>query len=84
MQRITIGRYGTIPADIPRPADSIPAQDAYAGWIEGVRDDGTEWIVFLDRVGNPDVYWPHREEGGSVVGDPVLLSANPTLAGPQR
>lgn len=75
MQRITIGRYRDMPADIPRPADPAlaPAQDLYAGWIEGVRDDGTEWVLFLDKVGSPAVFWPRRAEDGSVIGDPVAV-----------
>jgi hypothetical protein len=83
MQRITIGRYRTIPDDIPRPENFIPAQDAYAGYIEGVRDDGTEWVMFLDQDGSPAVYWGRRGDGGEVIGEPVLLADNPTLAGPQ-
>ncbi|CAA0134561.1 Uncharacterised protein [Mycolicibacterium vanbaalenii] len=88
MQRVTIGRYREIPADIPRQENFVPAQDAYSGWIEGVRDDGTEWILFLDSEGSPSVYWPNREarsvepDGGAVVGDPVFLTEDPTLAGP--
>ena len=75
MQRITIGRYGHVPADIPRPADPAfaPAQDMYAGWIEGTRNDGTDWVLFLDKDGNPSVYWPHRAEDGGVLGEPVQL-----------
>lgn len=76
MQRITIGRYGVVPADIPRPADPelTPAQDLYAGWIEGVRDDGTEWIMWLNANGSPEVFWPRRDEDGGVVGEPMDLS----------
>lgn len=76
MQRVTIGRYGTIPADIPRPADPAltPAQDMYAGWIEGVRDDGTEWVMFLDKDGGPECYWARRAGDGGVLGDPVNLA----------
>lgn len=73
MQRITIGRYGHVPADIPRSDDHPMAQDLYAGWIEGTRDDGTDWVLFLDKDGNPSVYWPHRAEGGGVLGEPVQL-----------
>lgn len=77
MQRITIGRYGTIPADVPRPADPAltPAQDLYAGWIEGTRNDGSDWVLFMDSNGGPSVLWLHRDEDGGVVGDPVALSS---------
>lgn len=64
MQRITIGRY--------RTPDNTPD---YAGYIEGVRDDGTEWIMFLDHTGSPAVYWAERGNDGGVVGDPVHLSS---------
>lgn len=61
MQRITIGRYkGGVPE--------------YAGWIEGVRDDGTEWIMWLDDHGSPVLLWQHRDEGGGIVGEPVVLA----------
>jgi len=75
MQRITIGRYGIVPDDIPRPADPTkqPAQDMYAGWVEGVRNDGSEWVLFIDKDGSPQVYWPTRAEDGGVEGDPVAL-----------
>lgn len=76
MQRITIGRYGTIPADVARPADPAltPAQDMYDGWVEGVRDDGTSWIMFLDKGGSPECFWGDREESGAVNGEPIDLS----------
>lgn len=77
MQRITIGRYGTIPADVPRSKDVVPAQDMYAGWIEGVRDDGTEWILFMDHAGSPSLFWPVRDsESGAVDGNPVVLQSS--------
>lgn len=76
MQRITIGRYGVIPSDVPRPDDPdlTPAQDLYAGWIEGVRNDGTTWIMWLDAAGSPDQFWARRDEDGGVEGEPVDLS----------
>ena len=77
MQRITIGRYRDMPADVPRPADPAlaPARDLYAGWIEGTRDDGSDWVLFLDKNGSPVALWQNRAEDGSVIGDPVVLSA---------
>lgn len=76
MQRITIGRYRDIPADIPRPDDPAltPAQDLYAGWIEGTRNDGTDWVMFLDDNGSPAVLWQHRADDGGVEGEPVSLT----------
>lgn len=75
MQRITIGRYGTIPADVSRPADPAltPAQDMYAGWVEGVRNDGTEWVLYIDKDGSPEVYFATRDTGGGVESEPVVL-----------
>lgn len=60
MQRVEIGRY-------PVPAEG------YAGYIEGTRDDGTTWIMYLDQYGSPELFWPTREETGAVVGDPIKL-----------
>ncbi|WP_280319945.1 hypothetical protein [Nocardia wallacei] len=77
MQNITIGRY--------RPGDLVVVRDegdgrvqeiadAYAGWIEGVRDDGSTWIMYLDAAGNPEIYWGRRDEDGGVIGDGILLA----------
>lgn len=68
MQRITIGRY--------RQSDGItePAS-AYAGWIEGVRDDGSEWILYLDTEGSPQEFWGQRDADGAVRGESVDLSS---------
>ena len=63
MQRITVGRY----------KDDDTASE-YAGWLEGVRDDGTSWIMWLDGEGNPTVFWPRRAEDGGVVGEPITLT----------
>lgn len=60
MQRIEIGRY---------PDSS----SGYAGYIEGTRDDGSEWIMWLDEAGSPALFYGQREEGGGVIGDPVAL-----------
>lgn len=75
MKRISIERYRPIPDDIPRPADPdlTPAQDLYSGLIEGEREDGSTWIMFLDRDGSPQVYWAQRSADGGVLGDPVML-----------
>ncbi len=60
MQRVEIGRYPV-------------ASEGYAGYIEGTRDDGTTWIMYLDESGSPALFWVEREESGAVVGDPVSL-----------
>jgi hypothetical protein len=77
MQNITIGRYQ--PGDFSHlqtedgtPAEEIAAQ--FAGWIEGVRDDGSTWIMYLDAHGSPETFWSRREADGAVIGDPVDLT----------
>ncbi|RBO82083.1 hypothetical protein [Nocardia puris] len=62
MQNITIGRYRH---------DTVIQ---WAGWIEGTREDGSTWILWLDDNGNPCVYFPHREPDGAVTGEPVRLA----------
>ncbi|OBS02502.1 hypothetical protein A9W98_14520 [Mycobacterium gordonae] len=62
MRRITIERY------------SDPEDLGYAGLVEGTRDDGTTWIMWLDESGNPTLYWGSREDDGTVVGEPVPLA----------
>lgn len=64
MQRITIGRYKA-------PSDELPegvhaASEFHDGWIEGIRDDGTSWIMWLDANGNPEVFYANRDEDGGV------------------
>lgn len=74
MQNITIGRY---PA-----ASDIPADLGYkphAGWIEGVRDDGSMWIMYLDGDGSPQTFFAVRTADGAVISDPVILD-EPTFA----
>lgn len=61
MQRIEIGRY-------PVP------EEGYAGYVEGTRDDGSTWIMFMDAYGSPASFWPSREDSGAVIGDPILLT----------
>lgn len=65
MQRITIERY----------PDS--EQLGYAGFIEGTRDDGSTWIMWLDDAGSPAVFWGQREPDGAVIGEGVDLSVRP-------
>jgi hypothetical protein len=46
---------------------------AWSGLIEGVRDDGSTWILYLDANGSPALYWADRDPDGGVIGDPVVL-----------
>ena len=86
MQRITIGRYKPTPGgpfvDLPEPrvdgedtvVSTTDVSAYYDGWIEGIRDDGSTWIVWLDATGSPEVFWPRRDENGGVEGEPISLS----------
>lgn len=81
MQNITIGRYKQdegVFTRVHHDADGVEIGreqvKAYAGWVEGVRDDGTSWIMWLDASGGPECYWGRREPGGAVVGDSVSLA----------
>lgn len=62
MQNITIGRY-----------DHESITQSWTGWIEGAREDGSTWILYLDEHGSPRMYWGRRDEAGGVIGDPVEL-----------
>lgn len=57
------------------PEVSVPITDEYAGVVEGVRDDGTTWVMYLDAAGSPLVFWSERGVLGEVVGDPISLQA---------
>lgn len=78
MQRITIGRYK--PYDLPVNVNCgdqtvvVDAASIYDGWVSGVRDDGTSWIMWLDSKGNPEVFYPNRDETGAVDGEPIQLA----------
>lgn len=74
MQNITIGRYKPHGRTLDVGDDAVDVADHFDGWIEGVRDDGTSWIMWLDATGNPIVFFPQREEDGAVVGDPIDIS----------
>jgi hypothetical protein len=58
-----------------------PAATGYAGCIEGVTDDDRRWIMWLDQHGQPALYWPAREEDGSVIGDAINLQPSESLPG---
>lgn len=79
MQNITIGRYKpSEPLEIPGvagvPGISVDVAAVFDGWIEGTRDDGSTWIMWLDALGNPLVYFPDREADGAVIGEGIDLS----------
>jgi hypothetical protein len=60
MRTITIGRYED-------------PTSGYAGYIEGLADNGQSWIVYLDPLGRPDSYWAWCAPDGAVAGDPIPL-----------
>ena len=62
MRSIRIERYPN--------ADEV----GYSGLVEGVRDDGSTWIMWLDRAGSPAQFWGRRDESGGVVGEPIPLA----------
>lgn len=78
MQNITIGRYkrfeltGSEQAALGGGTFRDVADD-YDGWIEGTRDDGSNWIMWLDAQGSPGYFWAQRDPDGGVIGDPVRL-----------
>ncbi|AAN07959.1 hypothetical protein PBI_CHE9D_41 [Mycobacterium phage Che9d] len=82
MQNITIGRYkpAQVHANIEcfdgKPPAVVDVADLFDGWIEGIRDDGSSWIMWLDSKGNPYVFYPNRDETGGVIGDGIRLGDN--------
>ena len=81
MKRITVGRYDRSHPHPPATPDPL----GYSAWIEGVRDDDSTWILFIDNNGNPSSYWPVREGDGAVVDDPKIGGAvvlNPRVMQP--
>lgn len=75
MQNITIGRYsddeGRVHRDEAGAIERI--EKTHDGWIEGIRDDGSTWIMFLNAAGSPEVYWGQRDPDGGVIGDGLPL-----------
>lgn len=63
MRKITIERYPVAAA----------TTCGYGGLVEGERDDGSTWIMWLDDSGSPAVYFAHRGEGGETIGDGLVL-----------
>ncbi len=82
MNNITIGRYkpsqhlhaATVQLGDNATNVVVDIASLYDGWIEGVRDDGTTWIMFPDAHGSPQVFWADRDESGGVDGEGVDLS----------
>ena len=76
MQNIAIGRYGDDEGLIHRDKSGAieRIEKTHAGWIEGVRDDESTWILFLDAEGSPQVFWPRRDPDGGVIGDGIPLA----------
>ncbi|MFE7744376.1 hypothetical protein [Nocardia sp. NPDC057455] len=62
MKNINVERY-----------DHPSITGAWSGLIEGSRDDGSTWILYLDANGSPALYWAERDEDGGVIGNPVVL-----------
>lgn len=78
MQNITIGRYKPVGPSLLRPFEDgrivHDVADYFAGWIEGIRDDGTSWIMWLDESGSPQSFWAQREPDGGVIGEAIDLA----------
>lgn len=60
MKQITTGTYSD-------------TTSGFSGWVEGVRDDGSSWIMYIDDKGSPAEFYKERDESGGVVSDPVSL-----------
>ncbi|MEV4127134.1 hypothetical protein [Nocardia sp. NPDC049707] len=45
----------------------------WSGLVEGVRKDGSRWILWLDADESPALFWAERDEDGAVIGDPIVL-----------
>ena len=92
MQRITISRFT---GDIAKNSSCIltdddgvdhveAIEDHYSAVVEGVRDDGSGWVMFIDADGCPELFWSERGPdrvvdgavvGGGVIGDPIVLNS---------
>lgn len=91
MQRITISRYNPTNsidlqcelAEDGKSARLVDITDHYSGVVEGERDDGTTWSMFIDAHGSPELFWSEQTPtsidadgnvvGGGVIGEPILL-----------
>lgn len=82
MQRISVERYRAddpslccVQEDDQEPR-CVPIIEEYAGFIEGVRDDGTRWIMYIDAHGSPQIFWRERDEDGAVIGEGIPLQSD--------
>lgn len=77
MQNITIGRYKPTDPSLLRTLGTSKiihdVADYFSGWIEGTREDGSAWILWLDENGSPSQFWAQRDDDGAVIGDPITL-----------
>ncbi len=81
MNNITIGRYKpsqhlhTFNVELGGEVAQAAVDISYLldGWIEGTRDDGSTWLMFLDASGNPTVFYARRAEDGGVQSEPIRL-----------
>lgn len=47
-----------------------PLRHEWAGYVE---DKDRSWILFLDGLGRPALFWPNRDTEGGVIGEPIHL-----------
>lgn len=91
MQRITISRYNSNHAidtecevtDDDGTPKLVDITEHYSGVIEGERDNGTTWLMFVDAHGSPELFWSENTPtsvdadgnitGGGVIGEPIIL-----------
>lgn len=98
MQRVTISRFtkGSDFAlnstceltDDDGTVTVVPIESQYSAVIEGDRDDGSRWIMFVDADGSPELFWSERDPdgfdadgnqiGGGVIGKPINLQPDRT------
>lgn len=67
MSNITISRYA------PDEAKDLRTGKGFSAYVEGAADTGERWILWLDDLGRPAVYYANREPSGAVLGEPVVL-----------
>jgi hypothetical protein len=71
-KNITIERYDAAKHDTP------DGPWPYSGLIEGEDDTGNRWIMWLDRSGRPEIFWPERDhDTGAVIGEAIRLDRRP-------
>lgn len=92
MNRVTISRF-TPGSDMVKNSSCVltdddgtehveKIEDHYSAVIEGERNDGSRWIMFVDADGSPELFWSERDPdqivdgvqiGGGVIGEPINL-----------